>query len=335
MDSTNEHRARSAEEQAFKAFKDALSSETVAALDTIFGEQDEAAEEQMRRRERVRNAYSRVWEFRHGELDLEDTTLTAPVILRALRSGRAGDQLSRRVLIHVLAELDHYFFEVSCSKDRVFDMPELSDEERAAEHGMKHDLLIALYDELEPAFDVSLSWPLGGAGYDLDGEGSLLECEAELTGTAAVGYDHGYDFDVFYEGSAADEEYVRGFVEGRLERIGEEEPEAAAFMRDLWESDHEETLAIFKDDVEIREGRFDDRPEFPALVQTIPGIALRRCGVRPGINGIETRPGIPSHPQIVPARGTHSLECLPVCWSGKSHLRWFSMAPNESLQRAL
>lgn len=258
MNGTGEHRRRSAEEQAFRAFKDALSHGLVAALDTIFAGQDEGAEG--RTRERVRGAYSRVWEFRPRELEPEDTTLTAPGILRALRSGKGCP--SRRVLVHVLAELDYYFFEVSCGKDRVFDMPELTDEERAAEHGTRHDLMLALYHELEPAFDTSLSWPPNG--YDLDGEGALLECEAELTGTAAVGYDHGYDFDVFYEGNAADGEYVLGFVEGRLERIGEEEPEAAAFMRELWENDHEEALAIFKGDVEIREGRFDDRPEFPA-----------------------------------------------------------------------
>ena len=44
---------------------------------------------------------------------------------------------------------------------RVYDQPALTDEERAAEHGLRHDLLlIKLYDLLEPAFGVSLSWPL-------------------------------------------------------------------------------------------------------------------------------------------------------------------------------
>jgi hypothetical protein len=42
---------------------------------------------------------------------------------------------------------------------RVYDQPDLTDEERTAEHGLRHDLLIKLYDLLEPAFDVSLSWP--------------------------------------------------------------------------------------------------------------------------------------------------------------------------------
>ena len=36
--------------------------------------------------------------------------------------------------------------------------PDFSDEERTAEHGLRHDLLITFYDLLEQAFDVSLSW---------------------------------------------------------------------------------------------------------------------------------------------------------------------------------
>jgi hypothetical protein len=35
-----------------------------------------------------------------------------------------------------------------------------------------------------------------------------------LEGRAAVGYDHGYDAEVFYLGLALDERYVEGFVEG-------------------------------------------------------------------------------------------------------------------------
>ena len=41
----------------------------------------------------------------------------------------------------------------------------------------------------------------------------------------AVGYDHGYDGEVFYLGLALDPNYVEGLVEGCLERIGEDEQE--------------------------------------------------------------------------------------------------------------
>ena len=57
-----------------------------------------------------------------------------------------------------------------------------------------------------------------GAG---DGEGG----EEAFTGRAATEYDHGYDAEVFYLGLALDPAYVEGFVEGCLERIGEEDPD--------------------------------------------------------------------------------------------------------------
>jgi hypothetical protein len=46
--------------------------------------------------------------------------------------------------------------------------------------------------------------------------------EEDFTGRAAIGYDHGYDGEVFYLGLALDERYVEGWVEGCLERIGED-----------------------------------------------------------------------------------------------------------------
>jgi hypothetical protein len=49
--------------------------------------------------------------------------------------------------------------------------------------------------------------------------------EEGFTGRAAIGYDHGYDGEVaFYLGLALDESYVDGWVEGCLERIGEDNP---------------------------------------------------------------------------------------------------------------
>ena len=39
-------------------------------------------------------------------------------------------------------------------------------------------------------------------------------------GRAAIGYDHGYDAQKFYLDLALDPNYIEGFVEGCLERIG-------------------------------------------------------------------------------------------------------------------
>ena len=50
-------------------------------------------------------------------------------------------------------------------------------------------------------------------------------------GRAAIGYDHGYDAEVFYLGLALDPTYVEGFVEGCLERIGEQEPDEEQLFR--------------------------------------------------------------------------------------------------------
>jgi hypothetical protein len=46
--------------------------------------------------------------------------------------------------------------------------------------------------------------------------------EESFTGRTAIGYSHGYDGEVFYLGLALDEKYIEGFVEGRLERLGED-----------------------------------------------------------------------------------------------------------------
>jgi hypothetical protein len=37
-----------------------------------------------------------------------------------------------------------------------------TDEERTAENGLRYDLLITLYDKLEPAYDLSFIWPPSG-----------------------------------------------------------------------------------------------------------------------------------------------------------------------------
>jgi hypothetical protein len=39
-------------------------------------------------------------------------------------------------------------------------------------------------------------------------------------GRAAIGYDHGYDAEVFYPGLTLNPTYVEGFVQGCLEQMG-------------------------------------------------------------------------------------------------------------------
>ena len=50
-------------------------------------------------------------------------------------------------------------------------------------------------------------------------------------GRAAIGYDHGYDGEVFYLGLALDPAYVEGWVEGCLERIGENNQRRNSYSR--------------------------------------------------------------------------------------------------------
>ena len=76
----------------------------------------------------------------------------------------------------------------------------------------------------------------------------------------ALGHDHGYDAQTFYLGLALDPTYVEGFVEGCLERIGEDEPEDEALFRDLWEdeAESETVLMILQAECEVLPGRLED-----------------------------------------------------------------------------
>jgi hypothetical protein len=49
--------------------------------------------------------------------------------------------------------------------------------------------------------------------------------EEGFTGRAAIGYDHGHDGELFYLRLALDQRCVEGWVEGCLERIGEDDPD--------------------------------------------------------------------------------------------------------------
>jgi hypothetical protein len=80
-----------------------------------------------------------------------------------------------------------------------------------------------------------------------------------LEGRSAIGYDHGYDTQKFYLGYGLDEKYVMGFVEGCLERIGEDDKEEELFLRDLWEEGEGELLLeILKEECEVVAGRPED-----------------------------------------------------------------------------
>jgi len=80
--------------------------------------------------------------------------------------------------------------------------------------------------------------------------------EGGFAGRAAIGYDHGYDGEVFYLGLALDPAYVEGFVEGCVERIGEDDPEGEDLLRDEWEEgDRKVVLEVLKAGVEVKTGR--------------------------------------------------------------------------------
>jgi len=83
--------------------------------------------------------------------------------------------------------------------------------------------------------------------------------EEGFTGRAAIGYDHGYDGEVFYFylGLALDERYIEGWVEGCLERLSEDYPEEELLFRDLWEDETQREVVIesLQADCEVRTWR--------------------------------------------------------------------------------
>jgi len=79
-------------------------------------------------------------------------------------------------------------------------------------------------------------------------------------GREAIGYDHGYDGEVFYLGLVLDPAYVEGFVEGCLERIGEDDQEGEDLLRGEWEEgERDMVLEILKAECDVRAGM----PEWP------------------------------------------------------------------------
>ena len=61
----------------------------------------------------------------------------------------------------------------------------------------------------------------------------------------------------FYLGLALDERYVEGWVEGCLERIGEDHPEEELLFRELWDEETQREVVIdcLQADCEMRTGR--------------------------------------------------------------------------------
>lgn len=251
------------EARSLRRFKDALMKHGLARpWSSASGEAERVADLAA---SEVEDAYARVREHAPEAFENDSSPPYAQILTSLRDRGAERDRPlpPRRVLVHTLAGLDYYFFKLTSGHERVYDMPHLSEEERAAEHGLRHDLLLELYEELEPAFDVSLSWP--PRGYEMDDNGDLIR--AESPGMEEIGYDDGYDALVFHEGHADDDEYVRGFVEGCLERIAEEDSEGASLLGNLWRGGDSEgrasALEMLKEECEVKEGRFDDRPKFP------------------------------------------------------------------------
>lgn len=82
--------------------------------------------------------YTRVREHAPQKLG-GDAAPAYPEVLTALRKeGKAREEVlpPRRILVHMLVDLDYYFFKLAVGHERVYDMPNLTDEERAAEHGV-------------------------------------------------------------------------------------------------------------------------------------------------------------------------------------------------------
>jgi hypothetical protein len=89
-------------------------------------------------------------------------------------------------------------------------------------------------------------------GGNLSGGGG----DEPFTGRAAIGYDHGYDGEIFYLGLALDPAYIEGWVEGCLERIGEDDPDEELLFRDREdETQREVVIESLKADCEVRTGR--------------------------------------------------------------------------------
>jgi hypothetical protein len=87
-------------------------------------------------------------------------------------------------------------------------------------------------------------------------------------GRAAIGYEHGYDGKVFYLELALDPAYVEGFVEGCLERNGEEDSDEEEFLRGTWEEgdDHISSLRLLRAGWRSGRGDLHYRSSIPVIL---------------------------------------------------------------------
>ena len=85
------------------------------------------------------------------------------------------------------------------------------------------------------------------------GEGERVSRAGQLSGTTTATTEKSS----FYLGLALDERYVEGWVEGCLERIGEDHPEEELLVRDLFEDETQPEVVIesLKAACEVRTGR--------------------------------------------------------------------------------
>ena len=85
------------------------------------------------------------------------------------------------------------------------------------------------------------------------GEGKRASRAGQLSATTTATMEKSS----FYLGLALDERYVEGWVEGCLERIGEDHPEEELLFRELWDEETQREVVIdcLQADCEVRTGR--------------------------------------------------------------------------------
>lgn len=116
------------EERSLRLFKDALMRRSMSAVGALLSPEGE--EDLHRRTAEVEGAYAQVRERAPEELK-GDAAPTYAQVLTALRmkdKERKEAPPPRRVLVHILARLDYYFFELASGHERVHDLPHLTDE---------------------------------------------------------------------------------------------------------------------------------------------------------------------------------------------------------------
>ena len=117
------------EEHSLRLFKDAL-MKYYAEKPWSFLSSEQARVAELAALE-VENAYARVREHAPEGLVGDDAPSYAEVLaaLKRRKGSKVRERLlpSRRVLVHMLASLDYYFYKLTSGYDRVYDMSHLTD----------------------------------------------------------------------------------------------------------------------------------------------------------------------------------------------------------------